>query len=216
MPYFVVEGQDATGKTTQVELLEGYLLEQGKEVLVVGEPEGKIGGGYAGELEQNLSQLAILRDLVKNRRYALEPETYVLLFTAARKEIAEKLIGPALDRDVYVLASRNWYSTLAYQGRGQGMDPRFIKTLTRKYMPLWYYRPQHAVILTVPEEIRQARQAAREYASERDTFESQGEEFQWQVDRAYLEVASEFDVKTVEAINLLETQERIRKIFGVA
>ena len=40
--YIVIEGQDATGKSTQVEMLADYLREQGKEVITMHEPDGDL------------------------------------------------------------------------------------------------------------------------------------------------------------------------------
>jgi dTMP kinase len=40
--YIVIEGQDATGKSTQVEMLAEYLRKQGKEVVTMHEPDGEL------------------------------------------------------------------------------------------------------------------------------------------------------------------------------
>ena len=72
--YIVIEGQDGTGKSTQAKLLVEHLKKQGKETLLMEEPDG------------DLPQAHDLHDLilVRGKDYHLEGITNVLLFTAAR------------------------------------------------------------------------------------------------------------------------------------
>ena len=102
--YIVIEGQDGTGKSTQVRLLKEYFEKQGKEVVVMDEPDG------------DLPQAHDLHDLIliKGKEYNLEPMTNVLLFTAARSELWRKQIEPTLKNGGIVISARNWWSTLAY------------------------------------------------------------------------------------------------------
>ena len=64
--YIVIEGQDGTGKSTQAELLKKHYEEQGKEVLMLEEPDG------------DLPQAHDLHDMILTRGYDLEPLTNVL------------------------------------------------------------------------------------------------------------------------------------------
>ena len=107
--YIVIEGQDGTGKSTQAKLLVEHLKKQGKETLLMEEPDG------------DLPQAHDLHDLilVRGKDYHLEGITNVLLFTAARVELWKKLAEPILKRDGYVVSARNWWSTLAYQAYGE-------------------------------------------------------------------------------------------------
>ena len=76
--YIVIEGQDGTGKSTQAELLKKHYEAQGKEVVMLEEPDG------------DLPQAHDLHDMILTRGYDLEPLTNVLLFTAARVELWKK------------------------------------------------------------------------------------------------------------------------------
>jgi dTMP kinase len=202
--YIVIEGQDATGKSTQVEMLAGYLRAQGKEVITMHEPDGDLDAAHE------------LRRIIKDKTYNLEPMTHVLLFTAARQELWRKLAEPVLKRDGYVISARNWWSTLAYQGYGQGISRSRIIRITKEAMPERYVKPDKSVILTLDEKTRLARQNARDDNSAKDTFESKPSDFQHKVDAAYLHIAKDLNVQTVDASpSADEIQTTLRKIFGV-
>lgn len=202
--YIVIEGQDATGKSTQVEMLADYLRAQGKEVITMHEPDGDLDAAHE------------LRRIIKDKTYNLEPMTHVLLFTAARQELWRKLAEPVLKRDGYVISARNWWSTLAYQGYGQGISRSRIIRITKEAMPERYVKPDKSVILTLDEKTRLARQNARDDNSAKDTFESKPSDFQHKVDAAYLHIAKDLNVQTVDASpSADEIQTTLRKIFGV-
>lgn len=202
--YIVIEGQDATGKSTQVEMLAEYLRKQGKEVVTMHEPDGELESAHE------------LRRIIKDKTYNLEPMTHVLLFTAARQELWRKLAEPVLKRGGFVVSARNWWSTLAYQGYGQGISRSRIIRITKEAMPERYVKPDKSAILTLDEKTRLARQSARDDNSSKDTFESKPSDFQHKVDAAYLHIAKDLDIQTVDASpSAEEIQTTLRKMFGV-
>lgn len=185
--YIVIEGQDATGKSTQVELLASYLKNNfNRPVLTLHEPDGDLPSAH------------VLRELIKNKDYHLEPLTHVLLFTAARLELWKKLAEPVLKQGGYVISARNWWSTLAYQGYGQGVSRDKITKITKQTMPEKYLHPDHSLILTLDETERLSRQSSRDDNSARDTFESKSSDFQQKVDHAYLKIAKDFAIDTLD------------------
>ena len=191
--YIVIEGQDGTGKSTQVEKMAEYLRAQGKEVLTFHEPDGDLESAHA------------MRDIIKQKKYDLEPISHVLLFTAARCELWNKLAVPVLKRGGIVIAARNWWSTLAYQGYAQGVSRPKIIRITKMIMPEKYVVPDKSVILILPDKERARRQAERDAnggadtTSATDTFESKPSEFQQKVNKAYEKIAHEFGIRTVDA-----------------
>lgn len=200
--YIVIEGQDGTGKSTQVELLAEYLRQQGKEVVTVHEPDG------------DLPQAHDIHDLIvtKGKDYNLEPLTNVSLFTAARLELWHKTITPVLKRGGYALSARNWWSTLAYQGYGEGTSRNKIIQITKSFLPKQYVEPDKSAILIVPDKIRLERQGNRGKATE--TFEAKPQEFQDKVNHAYLKIAQQFQVPTIDAAPDINTiQNQIRELF---
>lgn len=202
--YIVIEGQDATGKSTQVEMLADYLRSKNIEVITMHEPDGELKSAHE------------LRRIIKDKTYNLEPMTHVLLFTAARQELWRKLAEPVLKRGGFVISARNWWSTLAYQGYGQGISRTKIIRITKEAMPERYVRPDKSAILTLPEKERLARQSGRDDKSKGDTFESKPSEFQHKVDAAYLHIAKDLDVPTVDASpNIDAIHQELKKLFGV-
>ncbi|MBQ9020319.1 dTMP kinase [Candidatus Saccharibacteria bacterium] len=200
--YIVIEGQDGTGKSTQVDLLAEHFRGQGKEVLTLEEPDG------------DLPQAHDLHDLIltKGKDYHLEPLTNVLLFTAARLELWKKIAEPALRNDSVVIASRNWWSTLAYQGYGEGISRSKIIRLTKSLLPMGYVMPTHGIILTAPDDVRQARFETRGKSLE--TFESKPTEFQQRVNHAYPKIALDFHLQVIDASpSIEEVQTAIRKVI---
>lgn len=202
--YIVIEGQDATGKSTQVEMLADYLRSQGKEVITMHEPDSDLRFTHA------------LRDIIKDKTYNLEPLTHVLLFTSARLELWRKLAEPLLKRDGIVISARNWWSTLAYQGYGQGVSRSRIIEITKNILPTPYVEPTHSVILTLDETTRLKRQSGRDNNSSNDTFESKSLDFQHKVDNAYLKIANDFNIKTLDAsASPEEIQKNLRNMFSL-
>lgn len=188
--YIVIEGQDGTGKSTQAELLKKHFEEQGREVVMLEEPDG------------DLPQAHDLHDMILTRGYDLEPLTNVLLFTAARVELWRKIAEPVLKRGGIVISARNYWSTLAYQGYGEGVSRSKIIKITKDTLPEKYFTPDYGFILTVPDEVRLARQKERGKAKE--TFEVKPDDFQQRVNAAYPRIAKDFNLHLLDASGTIE------------
>lgn len=188
--YIVIEGQDGTGKSTQAELLKKHFEEQGKEVVMMEEPDG------------DLPQAHDLHDMILTRGYDLESLTNVLLFTAARVELWKKIAEPVLKRGGIVISARNYWSTLAYQGYGEGISRSKIIRLTKEMLPERYVHPDYGFILTVSDKVRLERQKGRGKATE--TFEKKPNEFQQKVNAAYPKIAKDFSIPIIDAAPAIE------------
>jgi len=189
--YIVIEGQDGTGKSTQAHLLAEYFQKQGREVVVMDEPDG------------DLPQSHDLHDMILTRGYNLEPSTNVLLFTASRVELWKKLAEPVLKRGGIVISARNYWSTIAYQGYGEGVSRSKIIRLTKEFLPEKYCRPDFGFILTVSDEVRLARQSER--GKSKETFEQKANEFQAKVNAAYPKIAKDFGLTIIDASQSIES-----------
>ena len=183
--YIVIEGQDGTGKSTQADLLKKHFEKKGRKVVMLEEPDG------------DLPQAHDLHDMILTRGYNLEPLTNVLLFTAARVELWRKIAEPVLKDDGVVISARNYWSTLAYQGYGEGISRSKIIRLTKDLLPERYIYPDYGFILTVSDEVRLARQKNRGKATE--TFEKKPDAFQQKVNAAYPKIAKEFYLYEIDA-----------------
>lgn len=188
--YIVIEGQDGTGKSTQARLLKEYFEQQGEEVVVMDEPDG------------DLPQAHDLHDMILTRGYNLESFTNVLLFTAARVELWRKIAEPVLKRGGVVISARNYWSTLAYQGYGEGVSQSKIIKLTKDSLPEKYCEPDYGIILTVPDEVRIKRQTSR--GKNVETFEAKPDKFQQKVNSAYFKIAKKFDLKVIDASGTID------------
>ena len=120
------EGTGGSGKTTQVELLGAKLSY--RQPLMLGEP----GGTELGER---------LRDVVLNSGMELDGEAEMYLFMAARRQLLQELITPALALGRIVIADRYHDSTLAYQGGGRGVSVSW---------PATFPRPDMTFLLSLP------------------------------------------------------------------
>lgn len=202
--YLVIEGQDGTGKSTQAELFAEFFRAQNKPVLTLHEPDG------------DLPQAHDLHDLIliKGKDYNLAPLTNVVLFTAARLELWHKLAEPILKQGGVVISARNWWSTLAYQGYGEGVSRSKIIRLTKEMLPKPYVEPDKSVILTLPDKVREEREKARGKALE--TFEVKGGDFQQRVNHAYEKIAKELNIPILEATGSIEeVHEKLQQLFQI-
>jgi dTMP kinase len=157
-------------------------------------------------MESTVSSTAAneLRRLIKNGDLERAPEINLGLFSAARGEIWREKIKPALDRGAIVLSARNYYSSLAYQGRGEGMDEAEIIRMTRLFTDEHYMQPDVAVILTLSDAARAERIAMRGELKNPDTFESRGDDFQTRVNQAYIDIAKQYNIPTIDASGTVE------------
>lgn len=185
--YIVIEGHDGTGKSTQVEMLHEHLSEEGIEAVQIHEPAGV---AIADEL----------RKIIKNGELDRDGETNLLLFTAARRELFRQVIAPTLGRGAWVLAARNWRSTAAYQGYGEGLSINEIEAITRKYTDEAYLNPDFECILSLQSEQERAKRIAKRGELENpDTFESRGDDFQTKVENGYLDIARKDGLLVIDA-----------------
>ena len=204
--YVVIEGHDGTGKSTQVVLVREKLLERGIDSIEFHEPEGS---PIANEI----------RTVIKNSTLPRDGTTNLLLFSAARHDIWFSRALPALAEGKWVIASRNYYSTLAYQGYGEGLDTDLISTTTRIATDDQYLKPDIAMILDLDdEEERKKRISARGELTNPDTFESKDAEFQRRVKNGYLTIARSHNIETLSASQSIEEVheeiwQRIERLF---
>lgn len=185
--YVVIEGHDGTGKSTQVGLIRQKLLECNIDSVEFHEPAGT-------------PTADAIRTIIKNGSLERNPMTNLLLFSASRHELWNKLAIPALKMGKWVVASRNYYSSLAYQGYGEGLDLDLIETITRQSTDDRYMNPDIAVVLDLDnEEERLRRIGERDELENPDTFESKDDLFQEIVRKAYIKIAKSKKIPLISA-----------------
>lgn len=114
--FIVFEGLDGSGKTSQLAATFKWLRTQiDTPIFTVREP----GSTLIGEQ---------VRHILKT--YRGTPETELMLYSAARAQLVEKWLRPAIAEGKVVLCDRYIYSTYAYQCRARGLPFREVRTIT--------------------------------------------------------------------------------------
>lgn len=167
--FVTFEGIDGSGKSTQCRRLAAMLREAGREVVETREP----GGTEVGER---------VRDLLLHRG-ALGARAEAALFAAARAQLVEEVVRPALAAGKDVVCDRFLDSSLAYQGIARGLGLDEVEALNR--LGVDGTVPDRTILLALPVE-----EALRRSAGGRDRIESEGQEFLGRVAAAYDELAA--------------------------
>lgn len=192
------DGVDGVGKSTQLALLAEWLREQGRRVVTCRDP------GSTGVGEQ-------IRDLLL-RRGDIEfgNRCEMLLYMAARAQLVEETIRPALAGGAAVLSDRFLLANIVYQGYAGGLDPKEIRLVGEVATGgLW---PELTVLLDMP-----AQAALDRIVREADRLEQRGLEYMTKVRDGFLREADEQGARVaVVAADRPphEVQEEIRKLVG--
>ncbi|GLR09682.1 dTMP kinase [Mixta theicola] len=188
--FIVIEGLEGAGKTTARDCIVGQLREQGiTDIVFTREP----GGTPLAEK---------LRDLIKQglEGEKITDKAELLMLYAARVQLVETVIKPALARGAWVVGDRHDLSSQAYQGGGRGIDQQLMQTL--RDAVLGEFRPHLTLYLDVTPEIGLQRARAR---GELDRIEQESLNFFTRTRQRYQELAaSDASIKTIDASQPLE------------
>lgn len=188
--FIVVEGLEGAGKTTAINTIKNCLNEIVPKLILTREP----GGTRIGEK---------LRQLIKEKVEGeiLDPRCELLLLYAARVQLVEELIQPALNRGDWVLADRFELSSFAYQGFGRGMDIKMISQLSE--FCLQKFKPDLIIYLDIDPELGLRRVKKR---GETDRIEEEELSFFTRVREGYHQLIESMpNVVTIDAGLAIET-----------
>jgi dTMP kinase len=163
--FIVLEGGDASGKSTQARLLADRLRSRDRDVVETFEP---------GATQTGVGIRALLLD----GDGPVDPTTEAMLLAADRAQEVADVIRPALTRGADVVSDRYVPSSLAYQGVGRGLGVEKVEKLNR-----WAtggLEPDLVVVLDVDEAVATSRRA-----TPGDRLERAGAEFHAAVRDAY-------------------------------
>lgn len=177
--FLVVEGGEATGKTTQTRLLVERLRADGHDV----EPTFEPGATRVG---------ARVRAVLLDGSDEVNPLAEVLLLAADRAQHVREIVRPALDRGATVVSDRYVPSSLAYQAIARGLGVARVEELNR-----WStggLEPDLVVVLDLPEDVAAARSSGPT-----DRMERESTDFHARVRQAYRDLAEERGWHLVDA-----------------
>lgn len=117
--FIILEGLEGAGKSTALTTIKRFLAPYAPELITTREPGGTAIGEKIREIIKKPAETGVLLDRAE-----------LLLFYAARVQLIEEVIRPALARGAWVLADRFELSTWAYQGGGRGLSQSMIQHLS--------------------------------------------------------------------------------------
>ena len=188
--FIVLDGPDGCGKTTQVKLLEDWLGKQGVKTLALRDP----GGTAIGE--------KIRQILLNPEHIAMSVQTELLLYMAARAQLWEEKISPALEEGKCVVLDRWISSTCAYQGYAGGIGiEKVIKVAESCLERVW---PNLTVILDAD-----VQTAAKRLDRDLDRMEQKGQEYHKKVQQGFLQLAKHYS--NIVIVDGTEEVEKVHK-----
>jgi dTMP kinase len=190
--FVTFEGLDGSGKSTQAELLRTALEAEGRDVVLTREPGGTALGEQVRELVLDGGEIS--------------PWAEAALFAAARAELVERVIEPALQRGADVVCDRYVDSSLAYQGIARGLGVE--RVLELNLQAIRGLLPDRTILLLLDPD------ASAQRAGETDRIEREGGDFRRRVDAAYRDLAQMFPRRILQADGTQPPDQLSRLIRG--
>jgi dTMP kinase len=168
--FFSFDGLDGVGKTTQMDLFFDWLAELGHQAVRCVDP----GSTPLGEA---------IREILLGHRLPISRVSEMLLFMAARAQLVEEVIRPALGQHKVVVSDRYLLANVVYQGYAGGLDVEAIWRIGQ--VATGGLRPDMVFVLDMPPAA-----AAGRIARPLDRMESHGVDFQARLREGFLAEAA--------------------------
>lgn len=189
-PMFIsIDGVDGSGKSTQIRLLAEWLDSLGHQVVACRDP----GSTPLGEAVREL--------LLQRHDLAIHRRSEMLLYMAARAQLVEEVIRPALAQGKIVLSDRYLLANVVYQGHAGGLSVADLWEVGR--LTVAGLMPDLTVVLDLPPASASARMQRP-----LDRMELQGDGFHTRVRQGFLEEAR----RTPDKIRVLDASRSIDEI----
>ena len=194
--FFSIDGGDGTGKSTQIALFREWLGELGHDVVGCRDP----GSTLLGEA---------IRNLVLDRAdLSIDRRSEMLLYMAARAQMTEEVIRPALEQGKTVVSDRYLLANVVYQGHAGGLDVETLWEVGR--IATGGLTVDLTIVLDMPAEA-----AAARLSRKLDRMEMQGDAFHALVRQGFLTEAARRpgEIVVVNAEGPIDrVQEEIRSV----
>ncbi len=171
--FLTFDGGDGCGKSTQLKLLADWLTDRGVEPVLCRDP----GSTPLGD--------ALREILLQRKDLRIDTTAEMLLFMAARAQLVEEIIRPALEAEQTILSDRFLLSNLVYQCYGGGASLESAQMVGQ--IATGGVLPDLGIVLDVPYEVALERLGARGCP---DRMESKGEEYHQRVRQGFLDLAA--------------------------
>lgn len=198
--FLVIEGLEGAGKSTAVSTVINWLAEQGiTDVITTREPGGT-------KLAEKMR--AIVKDV--DTEEPLTESAELMLMYAARAQLVENVIKPALAKGQWVVGDRHDLSSIAYQGGGRGFDIDVLNTL--RHVAIGDFKPDVTLLLDIDPAVGLERAKVR---GELDRIELEQLSFFQRIGAKYQELAAADDsIYSVDAgQNIDNVQLQIRDVL---
>lgn len=169
--FFSFDGIDGVGKSTQVRLFCEWLRESGHEVVTCRDP----GSTQAGE--------ALRRIVLQESPSSMDRRCEMLIYMAARAQLVEEIIRPALRQGSVVVSDRYLLANIVYQGHAGGLDVDQIRRVGE--IATGGLIPTQTILLDMA-----AEEAARRINRATDRMEQQGTDYFRRVRQGFLDEAA--------------------------
>jgi dTMP kinase len=187
--FFVFDGVDGAGKSTQLDRFVQWLRDQGRDVVTCKDP----GSTELGERIRSV--------LLGDHEIPISMQAEMMLFTTARTQLIEQIVKPALESGKTVVLDRYIFSTVVYQGHAGDLAPDDIWTVNR--IATNGTMPDVTFILDVPVNI-----AMKRLGDSLDRMESRGSEYFERVRTGFLAEAERWP-DTVDVIDATKSEDDI-------
>ena len=192
--FFVFDGIDGAGKSTQLQLFIQWLESAGRRVVSCKDP----GSTALGEKLRSI--------LLGKHDLSISNRAEMMLFTTARTQLVDEIILPALDGGQTVVLDRYIFSTIVYQGHAGDLAADEIRDVN--YIATQGCNPDMTFILDIPVDTALGR-----LGDDLDRMESRGREYFEKVRQGFLEEADRWPtgVEIIDAtqdVDSIQTQIR--------
>ena len=185
--FFSFDGIDGVGKSTQIDLFCQWLTEQGYTVAACRDP----GSTPLGERIRDLL-------LANDPEVTIHRRSEMLLYMAARAQLVEQVIRPALARGEVVVSDRFLLANVAYQGHAGQLAVEDVKSVGQ--ITIDGIKPDAVFVLDLPLE-----EADKRMNRELDRMELQGDDFRRRLRAGYLaEAQADSTLHVVNAAQAIE------------
>lgn len=190
--FYSFDGIDGVGKTTQLDLFCQWLRTRGEEVVTCRDP----GSTPLGER---------LREVLlhSGEETPIDARSEMLLYMAARAQLVEEVIRPALDAGKTVVSDRFVLANIVYQAYAGGLEVDIVRTVGQ--IAIDGVMPDQVLLLDLDPEVADAR-----VGGEKDRMEQRGLDYRMKLRAGFLQEA-DLDPGRISVVDASQSVEAVHQ-----